>query len=261
MADLKCPECGSTVAPSDSHCMDCGVDLAIARTKKQEELRASSIAGTRTGPPSPVVATANPAAAGIHLGGDTSEETRLKYFDKEAAKRMKSEIGVTIFTALLGIAIGAALVAIGFKDLKEAGGMEALKTVSLKSMRMGSGFPEGLTGILLLGNGLGALLCGVGQVVHFLGQRKAIKQVERGEKPDVVVMCEVTHVGMLGLAIFCPPFGLIVGILLKLSKDGDMKMLGGQMLLFSAVVLGLFVGNMVWGFAEAAMPKPAPVKK
>ena len=260
MADLKCPQCGATVAPSDSNCMDCGVDLAIARTKKQEELRAISIGGTRTGPPSPVVATANPAAAGIHLGGETSDETRLKYFDKELAKHLKSELGVTVFTALVGIIAGIALAYIGFGALKAAGGMDAVKAVSLKAMRMSDGFPPGLTGLLLLGNGLSAFLCGVGQSIHFMAQRGAIQQVERGEKPDVVVMCEVTHFGMLGLAIFCPPFGLIVGLLLKFSKDGDMKGLGGQMMLFSAAVLGLLIANMVWGLAEAHMPKPA-VKK
>ena len=261
MADLKCPQCGATVAPSDGNCMDCGVDLAIARTKKQEELRAISIGGTRAGPPSPVVATANPAAAGIHLGGETSDETRLKYFDKQAAARMKSELGVTVFTALVGIVAGIALIVIGYGALKDAGGMEAVKTMNFKSMRMGDGFPKGLTGILLLGNGLCALLCGIGQTIHFLGQWSAIKQVERGEKPDVVVLYEASRIGMLGLAIFCPPLGLIVGLLLKFSKDGDMKQLGGQMMLFSAVVLGLLVANMVWGFAEANMPKPAATKK
>jgi hypothetical protein len=256
MADnSKCPKCGAAVAPTDINCMDCGCDLAIERSKAMEALRAVSISATRTGPP-PTVAVANPAAAGIALG-ENSDETRLRVFDKQMAERFKKERSATLLMGIIAVVAGIVLLAMAFGQLKNAGGMDAIKALNVKSLRLTDDFPPGLTAVLLLGMGLGALLCGIGQTLHFLAQTRAIKQVEAGEKPDVVVMNSCSQVGMLVLAVFCPPFGIIVGILMKFSKDGDAKALGGHMILVSVGVVAILILNMIWGLVASHMPTPA----
>jgi hypothetical protein len=239
--------------------MDCGVDLAIARMQAQEELRASSIAATRIGPSGPVIAVTNAAAAGMIIPGESSDDTRLKVFDKQLADQLKAERGAALLTAIIGIVAGLALLCIAIGEFKHVG-MEGIKTISFKSLRESDGFSPAFMAVLLLGNAIGALLCGVGQTRRFLAEVRAIAQVDRGEKPEVVVLSTWSQIGMLVLAVFCPLFGIVVGIMLKFSKDSDVKALGGQMLLFSLGVIALFIVNIIWGIAEAAMPKPAPAK-
>lgn len=256
-----CPQCGSEVAKTDTHCMDCGVDLVAAREKEREALREMSQAA-RMGS-GPTVATG--AAAGTVAPGErSSDETRIRAFDKQEAQRLVEERKTSWVTAGICLVVGLVTLAVGFSRVKAFGGfgnvMTELSPASLRDLGFGMYGNQGVLAVLLLGIGLAGLLVGVGQARLAMATTRAINDVKGNIKPEIVHVSTFTIIGLFALALFCPPLGLVVGALFFFGRNPDMKGIGGAMCSISlgiAVLLGL---NELWKLAanmKAAAPKAA----
>lgn len=248
-----CPNCSSEVAATDSHCMDCGTDLIAAREKGREVLREQSV-GARSGS-GPTTAPANPAAAGIVDIGESSEETRIRAFDRQEAERLAEERKTAWVTSGIALVLGIVLAFIGLSRIKAGGGFGEI-TADLKPVALRSG---GLTdptviGVMVLGLGLAGVLVGVGQARLAVATTRAIRQVKSNLRPDVVQISTFTLAGLFMLCIFCPPVGLIVGLLMLFGRNPDLKALGSNMTMVSVGIMVLLGANMLWKLAENMKP-------
>jgi len=253
-----CPSCGTIVQETDSHCMDCGADLAEARRKVREKSLVERGGIVVASQPQAVQG----AAAGMAEAGETSEKVRLKGFDKQLAEKLARERAAVLLTAFIALVIGAVVLLAGLGMLRSAGGLEALRALDFNDLRA-KGFgmygDEAFISILVLLTGLAGLLCAVGQVRRFTLAGRAIAQVKDGKRPDVVKISSWTWVGMVLASVSVPPLGLILGIIFKLGEDEDTNALGGLMIKVSLVVIGLAVLNVVWNAVANFSSSQAPV--
>ncbi len=250
MGESKCPECGAPVQPTDTHCMECGADLLTARDQQRQQLQQQSVAA-RTGPTGGAwtVGLAG-ATAGRAKPGETSEETRLRIFDQQEAKRLAAErVSVWITGVLVGIPGIAALV-FGLVSLHQVG-LSEVGTLGFADLRhLGIVTDARFVAVILTGLGIAGTMCAAGLARRGFLASRAIAEVKRGEKPTIVSLCWLTYYGLLLVAIFCPPLGLIVGILLKFSSDEDIKGVGGTMIILSLIVMAVLVANALLSLAE-----------
>lgn len=256
-----CPSCSSEVAATDTHCMDCGANLIEAREKERRALREMSQAA-RAGSGA-VAPPANPAAAGtVGVGEKSSEETRIRAFDHQEAERLGEERKTSWVTAGMSLIVGIVLAPIGLSRIKAGGGFgEILADLKPAALREGSIADPTVIGVMLAGMGLCALLIAIGQARLARATTRAIAQVKQNVKPDIVQVSTFTLLGLFALCIFCPPVGLIIGLLLFFGRNPDLKSLGGNMAVASIVIMVLLGGNMLWKLAEnmrGAAPKAAP---
>ena len=254
-----CPKCSSEVAASDTHCMDCGENLVQAREKERSVLREMSQAA-RTGGGAPV-GPANAAAAGaLAVGEKSSEETRIRAFDRQEAERLAEERKTSWVTSGLSFVLALVLVGIGLNRFKEGGGFgSALDGFKPAALRDGSIADAAVIGSLLLGTGLCALMVAIGQARLARATNRAITQVKLNIKPDIVRVSAFTVIGLFASCIFCPPVGLIIGLLFRFGRNPDLTGLGANMVLVSIGIMVLFGGNMLWKLAEnfqATQAKP-----
>jgi hypothetical protein len=244
MALDKCPRCGSKVQPTDSVCLDCGLDLIAAREKIVAEAQSAAPA------PRPAVAVTNPAAAG--LATDVGEATRLREFDEELAEKLRGERAAALLTALISLCAGLAFLWLGRKLLAQVGGWRALPTLTSAYLReRGFGlFADPLfLAALALGLALAGLLTAAGQFHRTYTGTQAIEDIRFGGRPRVVGISAFTTLGLLLASFLLPPVGLLLGLIFKLSDDPDTRDLGGRMVTVSLLAVGLFVVNLLWGFA------------
>jgi hypothetical protein len=87
--------------------------------------------------------------------------------------------------------------------------------------------------------------------------RDAIEDVRFGGRPTVVGIPSWTAAGLIIAGFVVPPLGIIVGIILKLSKDPDTRDLGTRVLMAGGAAIALFVVNELWGMA-AQLKEVAP---
>jgi hypothetical protein len=248
MAGKTCPKCGAPVSPTDVQCLDCGADLAEAKRKAREELQEQSVSG-RTGSTSdePKVAIRSAASAGRALPGESSKETRLRVFDKQAAEVLKAEASAALVLALLAALAGLALLGMGLSRLS-AQGLGTVFGLRPGDLQDFSGLVDTrLVTIVLVGGGLAAVLVGVGMFLRRAQAIQAVRDVEAGEKPEIVGLNAALEIGLLALAVFCPWAGIIIGIIMKLSKDTDVAGFGGTLIWISLGVVVLLGGNMLYG--------------
>lgn len=221
----------------------------MARRRQHRKLQEQSLSA-RT------VASANQqtpgaaATAAYVVPGETSEETRLRIFDQQEAQRLVAERVSVLVTALVAGIPSLILLISGLRYVRIVG-LSGLQTLSPAELRHGAIFTdERLLAIIVTGLGLAGIMCTAGLIRRGIMAGRAIQEVKRGEKPTIVSLSWFTYYGLLLVAVFCPPLGLILGILLKFSSDQDIKNTGGTMIIISLVVVAVVVVNALLGLAE-----------
>jgi hypothetical protein len=262
MRMTTCPNCRAKVSQTDTHCMDCGVDLVAARNDivKQAARNAPTVAKPASG----AAALGNPAAAGIVAPGESAEEKRLRVFDQQQATELRKQRPAIAVTALLSLAAAVGLAATTKGYLLKAGGFAGLKTLTygqFKALGFGVVGEPRVTAIICAGLALAAFLCFIGEALRLLAVSSAIAAVSRNEIPNVVGIAGSTMVGLVIAAFFCPPLGIIVGVLLKLSKDPDTSSLGTTMIYAGLLSAGVVVVNTIWNLAGANLKTATPAKE
>jgi hypothetical protein len=253
----QCPKCGAKVQPTDQVCLECGADLLEERRKAERTL----IETARL----PVAAAAPPRAAAA-LGraevGESSEETRLRIFDQHLADVLAGERLTAYATAGIALVICAIVGLAASEQVRAAGGFAALKTLSPASVRQIAALNDSaVTGTWLTLTALSAFLCLVGQTWRGVLAGKCIRAVQAGEKPLLVGISPATQVGLLLFGVICPPFGIILGIVLKLRPDEETAAFGGLLMWAGFLALLVFAVNLLVGLAQQlkARPRPQPM--
>jgi hypothetical protein len=240
-------------------CLDCGADLGEARRKAREKLIDSSVAGRTGSSEEPKVAIRSAASAGRALPGESSKETRLRVFDKQAAEVLKGEASAALLLAIIAAVVGVGLLGSGLSRMSSVGWgtVFSLRPGDLQEF---SGLADArLVALVLTGGGLAGVLIGVGMFLRRGQAVQAVRDVEAGEKPEIVGLNAALEVGLIALAVFCPVAGLVIGIIMKLSKDSDVASFGGLLIWISLAVVVLLGGNMLYGkLAEVAASHVAP---
>jgi len=260
MASMICPKCGAIVQQTDTHCMECGCNIAEAErelARREKETRGGGPALKDDHRP-------QGAAAGMADPGETSEKVRLKAFDKQLAAKLEAERAAVVVTAIIALVLGAGVLLAGLKGLGSAGGVEALKALSyadLRAMGLGAFADRTFIATLTILLGLAGLLCAGGQIHRFVIAQKAIAQVHRGERPEVVGISEATAIGLIIASFVCPPLAIVLGIIFKLGQDENTKRLGGQMIRSALIAIAIVVAHLIWNaiasFAARGAATPA----
>ncbi len=255
-----CPKCGAVVQQTDTHCMECGCNIAEAErelARREKEARGG-------GPLVGDAHTVQGAAAGMAEPGETSEKVRIKAFDKQLAEKLERERPAVVVTAIIAFIAGAAIFILALGALGKVGGVTALKALSYTDLReRGLGAFADPTFLSVLGIllGLSGLLCAVGQIHRFIAGQRAIAQVKREERPDLVGISVLTWYGLLIASFVCPPLGLILGIIFKFGQDEDTRTLGGSMVKSSLIAIAVVAAHLIWNavasFAAAHGAAPA----
>ena len=246
----RCPKCNAKVQPADTHCLDCGENLVEHRGELRKAASQKKVLSDREKIERAQKAAAA-AARGRGFGVETSDETRMRTFDKHEAEKVKNEMLTAAATAAIALILGIVLLAVGLGKYRAAGGVAGWQVLSMPKLRhMENLFSDAMLGLIALGLCLSSLLCAVGQTFRAMIAYKSVQAVSRGEKPEVVYIHSATRVGIILGAVFCPPAGFLVGLLMKLfGRDEDTKSLGGSALLASVAVLAILLMNFLWGLA------------
>ncbi len=72
MATDICPECGAILQDADTHCMDCGVEIAAAKRELSQKLKRDREGMAAASQPTAV----SGAGAGMAEAGETSDKVR-----------------------------------------------------------------------------------------------------------------------------------------------------------------------------------------
>ncbi len=254
-----CPECGAAVQSTDTQCMQCGVNLVEARRRQRRKVQQQSLSARTVASAQPTGGDA--ATSPYTTDGETSEETRLRIFDQQEAQRLAAErVAALVTAAIVGIP-GFILLALGLR-YGWAVGLIGVGSLTPADLRSGAILTDHrLLAIILIGLGLAGIMSTAGLVHRAMTAGRAVQEVKRGEKPTIVSLNWLTYYGLLLVAIFCPPLGVILGILLKFSSDQDIKNTAGTMIIISLVVMAILVVNALLGLAEglksAQPPQPA----
>ncbi|HCA47491.1 MAG TPA: hypothetical protein DEP45_09105 [Armatimonadetes bacterium] len=263
MAVQICPECGAICQENDTHCMDCGCDIAeaeraIAR-RAIEERGGGPIVGDQH--------TVEGAAAGMAEPGETSEKVRLRQFDRHLAEKLVRERTAVIVTAIIALIFGATVTMLGLRTLRDShddGALAALKQMSYGDLRtrgLGAFADETFVAALMILLGLAGLMCAAGQIHRVMLAHQAVTQVRQGERPVVVGISQLTWIGLLIASFICFPLGIILGIILMLSKDAPTHALGLQMLKSAILAVVVIGGHLIWNaiadFASREAPAPS----
>lgn len=262
MRATTCPKCQARVSPTDDTCMDCGADLIDARQDIVEQAKQN--ARSSTGPASPAAAVANPAAAGLVVPGENADEKRLRVFDKQEADKLRAQRPAQVVLIIIALAAAGAMAAVASGYLKKAGGMPAIKTLSVaefKALGLNVFSDERIMFIVTAGLALAGLLCVIGEVKRLLGTNSAIAYVAAGETPNVVHISAFTQMGLIIGSFFAPPLGLIMGILFKFSKDQDTRAIGSLMIYASLLSIAIIVVNWIWSLASQSLQQNRPAPK
>ncbi len=264
MALEKCPRCGAKVQPTDSVCLECGLDLIEAKRKiaaeaKQEAAHRSPDVQQRQ------VAITNPAAAGIAT--DVGEDTRLRIFDEQLARQLAADRLASGITGGIAIIFGIGFAVAAAKLLQNVGGLRALSGLTpayLRQIGFGAFSDQLFLGAVCLALSAAGWLIGIGQFHRVWTANQAIWDVKLGGRPAVVGISAFTTIGLIIASAACPLFGIILGIIFKFSQDDDTRDLGGKMILVGIAAIVLFGLNLLWGAlsnlkpaAKAAAPEAA----
>ncbi len=245
----RCPECGAEIQPSDTVCMSCGADLIQAELQKKKTLQEDSVAARRAAEVSGGGSVGG-ALAGQADASETSEETRLRIFDKQEAERLVHERLSCYVTAGLVVLPALALLVFGLSQLR-AVGLAEVQTLSFADLRTWDAFgDQRIIALVAAGLGLAGCLSSIGLIQRALRAGRAIRDVERGQKPLIVSLVTSTYWGLMLTALFCPPLGVIVGIALRFSSDEDIRGAAHTMIIVSLVVIAVVVVNALLALTE-----------
>jgi hypothetical protein len=254
MGVIICPKCGAVVHATDTHCMDCGVNIVEAERELAQREKQERGGG-------PLVGTAQAVAgatAGMAEPGETSEKVRLKEFDKHLAEKLIHERSAVVVTAIIALVAGALVLDAGLRMLRNAGGMAALRALKYGELRergLGAFADEGFLALLMLLLAVGGLLCAAGQIHRVVIAYRAVNQVRSGQRPDVVGISPLTWWGLLLASFIFPPFGLVLGIIFKFGQDAETRHLGGSMIKSAVIALAVIGVHLAWNaLASFAAP-------
>jgi hypothetical protein len=239
--------------------MDCGADLAETKRQARAQLQDQSVAARTGSSDEPKVAIRSAASAGRALPGESSKETRLRVFDKQEAEVLKQEAGAALVLAILAAGAGVALLGLGLSRMSALGWGTVFGLRPADLQAFGGLVDSRLVALVLLGTGLAGALIAVGMFLRRGQAVQAVRDVEVGEKPEIVGLTAPLQGGLLLLAIFCPLAGLVLGILMKLSKDSDVATFGGTLIWLSLGIIVLLAGNMLYGKLTELAASPAPL--
>ncbi len=254
-AKKTCPKCAADVGRVDTVCVECGCPLVV----DEEE-------DTRLGPGTSAhgygAASVNPASAGVASAGETSEETRLRVFDKQLSEELRKSLPAIIVATVISLLVGLVLTSVARDMLQQLGGFSALGDIdwgALRAKRLGMLWDPAVVFVMTGGLSLAGYLCGVGELLRFITARRAISAVKAGQVPDVVALTALTRVGLLVVAAVLPPLGIVLGIVFKLTKSTDLKDLGGQMVYLSLLVAAVVVVAVLWDMMAEIAGRHKPV--
>ncbi|MGQ9731150.1 MAG: hypothetical protein ACUVX8_07725 [Candidatus Zipacnadales bacterium] len=257
----RCPKCNAKVGPTDIKCLDCGEDL-IAHLEELRKAATQKRVMTKEERLERARKAAELAARGRAFGIERSEETRMRTFDQHQAEVTKNEIITAWATAGIALIIGLVAIKIGATQFKTAGGVEALRSLSMAQLRewgFGMLVQPVVQALVAAGVGVGSLLCTVGQTWRAFLAHKSVAAVARGEKPLVVYIHIATRLGLVILSLAFPLFGVICGLILRLGgRDEDTKSLGAHMLIAGLLVMVVVGANMLYGLAAGLKPADQP---
>lgn len=255
----RCPKCNAKVGPSDTQCLDCGEDLL----KHLEQLRDAATTKKQLTAKERIEraqAAARAAAHGRGFGVETSEETRMRTYDKHEAERVRNEMLTAWATVAIALILHLVAFKLGINQFKHGGGVTGLREVSMAQVRewgFGMAVQPSVQTLVYMGIALGLFLCLVGQIWRGVRAHQSIAAVARGEKPELVYLHSATRAGLIVVSAACPPAGIIFGLMMRiLGRDEDTKSLGGSMLIAAIIVLVILGLNMLWGLA-ANLKSPA----
>ncbi len=251
----RCPNCGEQIQPTDTVCMSCGADLVQAELAKKKELQEDSLAARRV-----AEVSGGGAGAGQAKPGETSEETRLRAFDQQEARRLSHERLSCYVTAGLVSLPTLALLVFGIGQVHKLG-LAEIRTLTLADLRIWGALsdPRILAAAATM-LGFAGLLNFIGLIQRATRASRGIRDVKAGTKPTIVSLSAVTYWGLLLTAVFCPPLGLIIGIALKFSSDEDIKSTAGTMIIISLVVIAVLIVNAIPAIMETLRPS-TPAKQ
>lgn len=248
------------VQPTDTQCMDCGVDLFEARMAIEREaqegqrLSASAVRAQMS---------AGGAAHGTAVPGESSEETRLRVFDRQEAQKLKGERVTAFVSGALAGLVFVVLLLFGLSQIEAAGGLDAVRSISgqrIRELGVTALGEDEILGAWALALSVAALLCAVGQIIRGTAAAQSVRAVEAGEKPVIVGISPSTQAGIMLFALLCPVLGLVVGIIMKLGRDDQTKYLGGIVIWLNLAGMAILVLNWLWGKAAALREtRPAPL--
>ena len=256
MAATQCPKCGAKVQPTDTLCLDCGADLLAERRRAEQMIfQTARLPAAAAAPPRAAAAT------GRAEFGESSDQTRLRVFDKQFAEALVTERLTAYATAAIACVILILAAFFATEQIRAAGGLTGLKTVTPAGIRQlgWSVFTDpAVTGMWLALTAVSAFLCLVGQIVRAILAGRSIRAVEAGGKPAIVGISIATQGGLVLFSAICPPAGIIVGAILKLRRDEETAAFGGVMMWVGFIALLALAINCLWGLAEHLRTKPRP---
>ncbi len=245
----RCPSCGGQIQPTDTVCMNCGADLVQAELAKKKELQEDSLAARHA-----AEVSGGGADAGRAKPNETSEETRLRVFDKQEAERLVHERLSCYVTAALVALPTLALLTFGVLQVRELG-LSEIRTLTLADLRTWGAFSDPrILAAAATTLGFAGLLSFIGLIQRAIKASRAIQDVKAGRKPAIVSLTAVTYWGLLLTAACCPPLGLIIGIALKFSSDEDIRGAAGTMILVSLAVIAALIVNAIPAIVETFRP-------
>ncbi len=241
----KCPRCNAPVTRTDAVCVGCGLDLVEAEKKLTAQM-------TEAKPPDRRAQVGKPGAASGQAT-DVGQDTRLHVYDEFHSEELQKERSGAIASAAIAWVAGIGFVFVGLTFLGKGGGIAGMVNSVTPATMRAEGFgmldDSGLLAALAFGLAIAGVLAGIGQTQRIQLVRNAIEDVKFGGRPTVVGIPSWTAAGLLVAGFVVPPLGIIVGIILKLSKDADTRDLGTRVLMSAGIAIALFVANMLWGLA------------
>jgi len=202
------------------------------------------------------------AAAGMAEPGETSEKTRLRVFDKHLAARLKRQTPVILASAIASAGVAIVLTGIATSLLHAIGGFSGLKQIdlaALRAQRFGMLGDAHLLFIVTGGLSVAFYLCAIGELLRFVAACRAIAAVNAGALPEVVGVIVLTRIGLLLASVLCPPFGIIMGVLLKLPESNELRELGGQMILLGAIAVAAVLASVLWDIMAEMATRHKPL--
>jgi hypothetical protein len=185
-------------------------------------------------------------------------------YDQIYAEKLQKEKQATMIIAVVAAGVGIIFLGTAMVFLGHAGGfggmIHSLTPSTMRGEGLGALGDNGFLAGIFLGLGLAGILTGLGQMQRVKLMVDAIEDVKFGGRPTVVAIPAATSYGMILASFLFPPFGIVLGIIFKLSDDSDTRDLGTRMLLAGVAAIALFVINWLWGLA-AHLKDVAPREK
>lgn len=248
-----CPKCAAKVGPWDTRCLECGAPLIPERKERPEE-------DTDRGRATRVAAAAGNSATGAQAGqaeaGEDWKKSRMKVYDKHLAEELKKARPAIIITAVLSLVAGVLLTGLAWNILQGIGGFSAIKSLDferIQSLRFLAILDETVLFFVTAGLAIASFLGSIGEFIRFRVAGINIALIEDEEPPEIMGVHPASQVALLISSIFCPPLGLLLGIILRFNRGEELRSLGAQMIQFSLIVVALFLGSVIWDVAADAV--------